>query len=179
MRRSFFLSNYSIVEDLTILAEKSPMTASLKELIRQVDFFSTSNFVVNSSLRQALKTPVVAASDPWSDIMYQSIYLTDEDPDNRIILQEPPVEDPMTGILVLKAARLSGNSGMVYCGTPDQLKSFAAKLAEYETRSIEEDLDEQMLLKCLVDAAEAEGLKVIFDRLSLEHGGDEEEEEWQ
>lgn len=170
MRRGFIF-NHSM-KDLEILVANSPMTPELRELVRQADFFSTSNYFVNSSLRQALKYPVVAATDPWADVMYQSIYLTDEDPDNRIILQEPPVKDPMTGIMVLKAARLAGNSGMVYCGTPEQLKTFAEKLVSYEKTSLDEDMDEQKLLECLVDAAEAEGIEVIFNRLSEEHGGE-------
>jgi hypothetical protein len=170
MRRGFIFEHS--INDLEILAANSPMTPELQELIRQADYYATSNYFVCSSLRQALKYPVVAATDPWADVMYQSIYLTDEDPENRITLQNPPVKDPMTGIMVLKAARLAGNSGMVYCGTPEQLQTFAAKLAEYEQRSIEENLDEQKLLQCLVDAAESEGIKVIFHRLSEEHGGE-------
>lgn len=172
MRRGFILQHS--MDDLEILVAKSPMTPELRELVRQADFFTTSNYHINSSLRQALRCPVVAATDPWADVMYQSIYLTDEDWDDgsRIILQEPPVKDPMTGIMVLKAARLSGYSGMVYCGTPEQLKTFAAKLVGYEKTSMDEDMDEETLLKCLVDAAEAEGMKVIFNRLSEEHGGE-------
>ena len=151
------------------------MTAALKDLIRQADLYATFS-QGTSGLRDQLKAPVVAATDPWSEVMYQSLYLQDTDPDNRIVLQEPAVKDPMVGVMVLKAARLSGESGMVYCGTPDQLKKFASKLEEYEIRG--DELDERKLLECLVDAAEAEGLQVIFHRLAVEHGGEAEEEDY-
>jgi hypothetical protein len=175
MKRGFVFAHS--LNDLQLLAENSPMTPELKELVRRADFYMTSNYFVDNSLREIMKTPIVAATDPWADVMYQSIYLTDEEDGNRVILQEPPVKDPMTGIMVLKAARLSGNSGMVYCGTPEQLKTFAAKLSEYEKLSIEEDMDEMKFLECLIDAAESEGIKVIFNRLSEEHGGDTNFEE--
>lgn len=157
------------------MAEKSPITESLRDLLRQADFYAMKAYV-NSGLKPYLKNKVIAATDPWSDVMYQSLYLRDTDPDNRVILQEPAVKDPMVGVMVLKAARLSGDSGMVYCGTEEQLKSFAAKLPEYEERG--EELNEKEFLECLLDAAEAEGLKVVFHRLSPEHGGEEEDEDY-
>jgi hypothetical protein len=152
------------------------MTAALHQLAEQADFYFTSIRRPRRTLRACLKTsPVVASSDPWSEVEYQSLYMTD-DLKNRLVLQEPATKDPTVGTMVLKAARLRGESGMVYCGTPEQLKSFAEKLPTYEERGME--LDEKKMLECLKDAAESEGLYVIYLRLSPEHGGEEEEEEW-
>jgi hypothetical protein len=80
----------------------------------------------------------------------------------------------MVGVMVLKAARLRGESGMVYCGTPEQLKTFKDQLEDFEKRG--DDLDEKKFLECLVDAAQENDLRVVYFRLSPEHGGDEEDE---
>lgn len=173
MKRDHFLK--AMATDLEILVEKSPITARLRDLAERMDFYLTANRTPRQKLRECLKSrQVLAATDPWSDLKYQSLYLTEEGtPEDRLVLQEPAVEDPSVGIMVLKAARLSGRSGMVYCGTEEQLKSFANKLAEYEKRGI--DLDEAEMLECLMEAAQAEGLRVIFHRLSEEHGGESED----
>jgi len=170
MKRHSWLSAFTT--DVEILVQKSPMTAALRNLLNEVDFASTRLGEVRPQLRAGFKCPVVAATDPWSEVEYQSLYLTDEDPENRIILQEPAVRDPMVGVMVLKAARLRGQSGLVYCGTPEQLQTFAAKLKGFEEISEDENLDEKKFLECLVDAAEQEGLRVVYERLSPEHGGD-------
>lgn len=172
MRRTFALA--AAVTDLEILASNSPMTEQLFALIQSGDFYETVQGRVRPKLRQYSKASVLAATDPWADIEYQSLYLTDMDPNNRVILQEPAVKDPMVGVMVLKAARLRGESGMVYCGTPEQLKEFNASLEAFESKS--EELDEKDFLECLVDAAKQMDLKVVYYRLSPEHGGDPDEE---
>lgn len=171
MKRDHFLQ--AMVPDMEIMLEKSPITARLRALARELDFTLTVKGDPRPRLRAALR--VTASTDPWSEIQYQSLYLTAEGED-RLVLQEPATEDPTVGIMVLKAARLRGESGMVYCGTPEQLQSFAEKLPEYETRG--EELSEKDFLECLNEAAVAEGLQVIFERLSPEHGGEEMEEDW-
>jgi hypothetical protein len=172
MKRAFCLA--STIPDIEILAAASPMTQGLRDLVEAADYFESVQGKFRTGLRKACKEQVIAATDPWADIEYQSLYLIDSDPENRIILQEPPVKDPMVGVMVLKAARLRGESGLVYCGTPDQLKDFAAKLPTYEERG--EDLDEKEFLECLTDAALENGLKIIYQRLSPEHGGDPDDE---
>lgn len=148
------------------------MTSGLKFLAMDADFYQTVHGTSDRypKIRKGAQKPVVAATDPWSEIEYQSLYLTDERED-RIVLQEPSVKDPMVGVMVLKASRLRGESGMVYCGTLEQLKTFNAQLADFEQRG--EDLDEKEFLECLVDAAIQHGLKVVYQRLSLEHGGED------
>jgi hypothetical protein len=174
MKREHLLR--AMAPDLEILLQKSPMTAALRRLAEQADFYFTSIRQPRRALRACLQTTqVIASNDPWSEVEYQSLYMTD-DLQDRLVLQEPATKDPTVGTMVLKAARLRGESGMVYCGTPEQLKSFAEKLPEYEERGI--DLDEKRMLDCLKEAAESEGLYVIYLRLSPEHGGEEEEEEW-
>lgn len=173
MKREFGFKSF--VRDLEILVQKSPMTAELRELAKQADFYSTIENAPSEILRNSLK--ITAATDPWSDINYQSLYIqdpkkTEGEVEDRVILQEPMVKDPMVGVMVLKAQRLSGRSGMVFCGNETQLKSFASKLAEYEERA--EDLDEKDFLECLMEAAQAEGLKVTFHQLATEHGGQED-----
>lgn len=168
MKREFGFRTF--IPDLEILVQKSPMTAELRELVKQADFYATLENHPSKILRSALQ--VTAATDPWSDIQYQSLYIQDaKDEGDRIILQEPPVKDPMTGVMVLKAQRLSGRSGMVFCGNETQLKSFATKLSEYEERA--DELDEKDFLDCLMEAAHAEGLRVTCHQLSTEHGGKE------
>lgn len=173
MKRQFGLVNF--IPEIARLAEKSPMTEALAGLIREVDFCQVQEGS-GRALRNYIRTPIVAATDPWSDIEYQSLYIRGFDPSDRIVLQEPTAKDPMVCVVVLKAARLSGESGMVYCGSPEKLKEFALKLPEYEKRGIE--LDEKELLECLVEAAEADGLQVIFQRLADDHGGEELQEEY-
>jgi hypothetical protein len=178
MKREFGFKTF--IKDLEILVQKSPMTAELRELARQADFYSTVENAPSEILRNSLR--ITAATDPWSDINYQSLYIQqpekaksgegEDEVEDRVILQEPMVKDPMVGVMVLKAQRLSGRSGMVFCGNEMQLKSFASKLAEYEERA--EDLDERDFLECLMEAAQAEGLKVTFHQLSPEHGGQED-----
>jgi hypothetical protein len=171
MKREFGFKSF--IRDLEILVQRSPMTAELRDLAKQADFYSTLEDSPSQILRAALQ--VTAATDPWADINYQSLYLQDAKPDaDRVILQEPMVKDPMVGVMVLKAQRLSGRSGMVFCGKEEQLKNFATKLAEYEERA--EDLNEKDFLECLMEAAQAEGLKVTFKQLSPEHGGEQEED---
>lgn len=150
------------------------MTAALRELVREADFYQTIDKNPNPYIRRALRQPVVAATDPWADVMYQSLYLTDSRED-RIVLQEPASPDPTVGVMVLKAARIQGESGMVFCGTDQQLLGFIQKLSEYEERG--DELDEKDFLECLVEAAEADGLKIIYQQLSPEHGGDTDPEE--
>lgn len=171
MKRAFTWA--SALTDLEILAANSPMTPGLRSLVEAADFFETIQGRKRWGLRAGFKCPVVAATDPWSEVEYQSLYLIDTDPENRVVLQEPSVKDPMVGVLVLKAARLRGESGVVYCGTPEQLKTFAEKLPEFEKRG--EDLDEKEFLTCLVDAIKQDGLKVVYYRLSPEHGGEEDD----
>ena len=163
-----------MVPDIELLAETSPMTPALRRLVVEADFYQTISKNHNPYIRKALKEPVVAATDPWADVMYQSLYLTDGRED-RIVLQEPASPDPTVGVMVLKAARIQGESGMVFCGTEEQLQSFIGKLPEYEERG--EELDEKDFLEALTEAAEAEGLKIIYQQLSPEHGGDEDPEE--
>lgn len=174
MKSEFGFSNF--VNEIKLLAEKAPRTEALATLIREVDLDQICRGE-SRVLRPFLKTPVVAATDPWSEVEYQSLYIRGDDPEDRIVLQEPTVKDPMVCVMVLKAARLSGESGMVYCGKPEALNLFAQKLPEYEKRGI--DLDEGELLECLAEAAEADGLKVIFQRLSVDHGGQDVEEEYE
>lgn len=173
MKRAFCLA--SAIPDIEILSRSSPMTRDLRDLVEAADYFESVQGRYRTGLRQACKEQVIAATDPWADIEYQSLYLTDIDPANRITLQEPPVKDPMVGVMVLKAARLRGESGLVYCGTPEQLKDFASKLHEYEERG--EDLSEADFLECLAEAALANGLKLVYKRLSPEHGGDPDADE--
>jgi len=174
MKREHLLR--AMAPDLEILLQRSPMTAQLRVLAEQADFYFTSIRQPRRGIRACLMTqPVLSSTDPWSEVEYQSLYMTDDLKD-RLVLQEPATKDPTVGTMVLKAARLRGESGMVYCGTPEQLKSFAEKLPTYEERGM--DLDERDMLSCLKDAAESEGLYVIYLRLSPEHGGEAEEEEW-
>lgn len=169
MKRTFTMA--AIIPDLEIMAANSPMTEPLHTLVKAADYYETVQGRIRPELRRAFKIKVQAATDPWAEIEYQSLYLTDEDRENRIILQEPPVKDPMTGVMVLKAARLRGESGMVYCGTPDQLKTFATQLDAFEKQG--EEMNEKDFLECLVDVAGQQGLKVIYYRLSMEHGGED------
>jgi len=148
------------------------MTAALMDLIVAADYVGTLAGQINRDLREKLREPVVAATDPWSDVMYQSLYLTGDNVEDRLVLLEPPVRDPATGVVVLKAARLRGESGLVFCGPTAQLDRFKSKLAEYEKRGVE--LDEKEFLRCLSEAAEADGLRVVYEKLSPEHGGEEE-----
>lgn len=148
------------------------MTEALAGLIREIDFCQVRTGE-SRTLRKYLRTPIIAATDPWAEVEYQSIYIRGDDPSDRLVLQQPTVKDPMVLVVVLKAARLSGESGMVYCGSPEKLKEFEQKLAEYEKRGAE--LDEKEFLECLVEAAEADGLRVVFQRLSYDHGGEETE----
>jgi len=167
----------SMLNELEILLEKTPMTAKLRELAEEADFYSIIRHNPRKRIEASLKKAVVASTDPWSDVMYQSLYLSsDGHPEDRIRLQEPATPDPTVGMMVLKAARLQGESGMVFCGTESQLKTFIAKLPEFERKGAEADLNEKDFLDCLVEAAEAEGLRVVFHRLSIEHGGEEGEE---
>lgn len=175
MKRGFWFQH--AMSELTLLAERSPVTSTLRDLLLEADFYQTQQGTFNKVVRASLKCPVLAATDPWAEVEYQSLYLIDSDPENRVVLQEPSVKDPMVGVMVLKAARLRGESGMVYCGTPEQLKAFASKLSGFEKISDEENMDEKEFLECLVDAAEADGLKVIYYRLSVEHGGEDNEDE--
>jgi hypothetical protein len=173
MKREFGFKTF--IRDLETLVQKSPMTASLRDLAKQADFYSTlennPSEILRTSLRESQK--LTAATDPWSDINYQSLYLqSPKGEEDRVILQEPMVKDPMVGVMVLKAQRLSGRSGMVFCGNEMQLKDFAAKLSEYEERA--EELNEKDFLECLMEAAQAEGLKVTFHQLSPDHGGEED-----
>lgn len=172
MKRTFALA--AAIPDLEILASNSPMTDELFKLVQLGDFFETIQGRVRPKLRQYSKASILAATDPWADIEYQSLYLTDMDPENRVILQEPSVKDPTVGVMVLKAARLRGESGMVYCGTVDQLKEFNGQLPGFEKKA--EEMDEKDFLECLVDAASQMGLKVVYYRLSPEHGGDDDGE---
>lgn len=173
MKRQLGLSNF--FHEIAHLAQHSPMTESLAGLIREIDFCQIRSGE-NRTLINYLRVPIVAATDPWAEIEYQSIYIRGNNPEDRIVLQEPTVRDPMVLVVVLKAARLSGESGMVYCGNPEKLKEFAQKLPEYEKRGTE--LDEKEFLECLIEAAEADGLRVVFHRLSYEHGGEEFVEEY-
>lgn len=158
------------------MAQNSPMTPALNELVRQVDFSLRVGHtgkdlpVLQEKFKTLAATPVTSATDPWSEVEYQSLYIRGHDPADRVVLHQPSVRDPMVGVMVLKAARLSGESGMVYCGKPDGLKKFGSKLADYEQRGAE--LDEEEFLECLMEAAEADGLKVIYYQVSPEHGGD-------
>ena len=170
MRKAYWNLNY--LPEIKMLAEKSPRTPALQDLIRQTDFALTASGRAGE-FRKYLQTPVVAATDPASEVEYQSLYIQGFDPEDRIVLQNPTSKDQMTCVHVLKAARLSGNSGLVYCGTPEQLQTFAAKLADFEQRGVE--LDEAELLQCLSEAVEADGMVVIYQQLSPDHGGDEEE----
>ena len=175
MQRTHFLQAF--VPDLEILMKKSPLTSRLWEMAKELDFFLSIQGNPSPELRNFLKitqASILSSTDPWSEVQYQSLYLTDGK--DRLVLQEPPSDDPTVGIMVLKASRLRGESGLVYCGTEEQLKSFASKLPEYEERG--EELEEKDFLDCLQDAAESEGLQVIFKRLSPEHGGEEMEEDW-
>ena len=166
-----------MLPELEILIEKTPMTAKLKELAKEADFYGIIYNDPRPRITASLKEMVVASPDPWSDVMYQSLYLSsDGDFEDRIRLQEPATPDPTVGMMVLKAARLQGESGMVFCGTESQLKTFISKLPEFEKKGAEADLNEKDFLECLVEAAEAEGLKVVFHRLSIEHGGEEGED---
>jgi hypothetical protein len=177
MKRNHFLQ--ALAPDVEILLEKSPVTSKLWQVARELDFFFTLQGRPRQRIRSSLKatrSQVLSSTDPWAEIQYQSLYLTDDTKD-RIVLHEPASDDPTVGIMVLKAARLRGESGLVYCGKEEQLKSFASKLAEYEERGA--DLNEKDFLSCLKEAAEAEGLKVIFERLSPEHGGEAEMEDWE
>jgi len=169
MRRAFSFEAFG--PDLAILAEHSPQTAALRDLLVTADYVGTLTGRVDRELREKLREPVVAATDPWSDVLYQSLYLTGDDPEDRLVLLEPPVRDPATGVVVLKAARLRGESGLVFCGPTAQLDRFKSKLAEYEKRGI--DLDEKEFLRCLSEAAAADGLRVVYEKLSPEHGGEE------
>lgn len=172
MKRTFALA--AAIPDLEILASNSPMTERLFELVQLGDFYETVQGRVRPQLRKYSKASILAATDPWADIEYQSLYLTDTDPQNRVILQEPSVKDPTVGVMVLKAARLRGESGMVYCGTPEQLKDFNSRLPDFEKQA--EDMDEKDFLECLVDAAKQLELQVVYYRLSPEHGGDQDDE---
>jgi hypothetical protein len=172
MRRTHFLQ--ASLTDLEILLKRSPMTAKLSDLACKIDFHITTQREPNPKVRAAIRaafvaTPICSSTDPWSDLQYQSLYITDDFKD-RLVLQEPATDDPTVGIMVLKAARLRGESGMVYCGTPEQLKSFAEKLPQYEERG--EELKEEDLLDCLSEAAEAEGIKIVYLKLAPEHGGE-------
>jgi hypothetical protein len=161
--------------DLEILLRTSPMTPSLRALAERVDYYNTINRGPRTGIRASLLgEQVVASNDPWTEVQYQSLYIGDDLKD-RVVLQEPPVDDATVGVMVLKASRLQGQSGMVYCGTPEQLKSFAGKLAAYEERG--QDLSEKDFLDCLRQAAESEGLKINYLRLSQEHGGEDYDEE--
>lgn len=172
MRRGFILE--AALTDISILAKESPMTDSLRELVLKADYKALLQGSIYHALRSTLKQSVIASTDPWSDVEYQSLYVTDLDNKDRIVLQEPPVKDPMVGVMVLKAARLRGESGMVYCGPPDLLKSFNAKLPEYEKRG--EELAEKDFLICLSEAAEHEGLRVVHLKIAVDHGGDDDDE---
>jgi hypothetical protein len=157
---------FAIETDLKILLENSPRTPELDELVDQVDYVR----YVNGEKSTMRSHYVNSATDPWHDMHYQSLYIdVTGNPADRVVLQEPTSKEPMVGVLVLKAARLSGRSGMVYCGTPPALKSFAAKLPIYEERGV--DLEEKEFLECLMDAAKADGLRIIYHR-------DQEEEEY-
>lgn len=174
MKYSFVFQAF--LPEIEMLAAKVPLTASLKDLVKAADFDQTfRRNVTRPVLRSALSEKVLAATDPWAEIMYQSLYIKGDDPNDRVVLQEPPAKDPMVGVMVLKAARLQDESGMVYCGTEPQLKGFASKLGEYEKRGNE--LDDKDLLECLIEAAEAEGLKVIFHRVCELHGGEAEDDD--
>lgn len=158
MKKTFLLEN--MVTDMVILAEKSPMTEQLRALVEDLDFKLACMGGSHLGLRMSL---IHASQEPWADVMYQSLYLKeDADPADRIVLQEPASADPMVGVVVLKAARLRGCSGFVYCGEPEVLETFNKKLPEYEKRGV--DLSEAEFLECLVEAAEQDGLKIIFHR---------------
>lgn len=166
----------SMLSDLEILLQKTPLTAKLRELALEADFYNIIHREDRPVITSSLREEVVASTDPWSDVMYQSLYISaDGDPKDRIRLQEPATQDPTVGMMVLKAARLQGESGIVFCGTESQLKTFIAKLPAYEQKGDEEDLGDKEFLECLMEAAEAEGLKIVFSRFSIEHGGEEEE----
>lgn len=173
MKRRFGFSTF--IQEIRLLAEKSPMTAKLSDLVRQVDFSLRTSGRPDEAFGRISAQPVLSATDPWSEIEYQSLYLRGHDPVDRIVLQQPTVRDPMVGVMVLKAARLSGESGMVFCGKPESLKEFGSKLAEYEKRGA--DLDEEEFLECLVEAAEADGLRVVYQQLSPDHGGEDIQED--
>lgn len=167
MRKGLILS--SIVPDLEILIRKSPMTPKLKEFCRVVDFREACEGRIHPELRKVLKNKVQASQDPWTDVQYQALYINPEgQPEDRVVLQEPVVEDAMVAVMVLKAARLQGRSGMVWCGTAEQLDVFRQKLPEYEARGVE--LDEKEFLDCLQEAAIQDGLQVIFSQEGDEDG---------
>ncbi len=168
MQKKFSLESF--INEIRLLADKAPPTEVMTRFLVEADYHS----IVTRGVR-ILKNKVQAATDPWSEVQYQSLYLRGNDPADRVVLQEPAVQDPAVCVIVLKAARLSGESGMVFCGVPAQLKAFAAKLPEYEKRGV--DLDEGEFLECLIEAAEAEGLRVIFQRLSEDHGGEPEDDD--
>jgi hypothetical protein len=171
MKKDFTFENF--YTELRLFAEKSPLTGSLKKLLMSAEYaLLVKREKTYKEIDRALTgNAVTAATDPWSEVEYQSLYLIDNDRDHRIVLQQPTVKDPMVGVMVLKAARLRGESGMVYCGTLEQLKLFAEKLPDYEKKG--EDLNEKEFLECLVDAAESDGLKVIHHKLSEDHGGED------
>lgn len=175
MKRQFGFRTFTL--DILHLAKNSPMTPALSELVREVDFALRTEPndlpILRENFKALASVPVTGATDPWSEVEYQSIFVRGYDPENRVVLQQPSVRDPMTGVMVLKSARLSGDSGMVYCGKPEQLKLFAEKLPEYEKRG--GDLDEEQFLECLKEAAESDGLRVIYDQLSPDHGGEPED----
>lgn len=179
MKRQFGFRTFTL--DIITLAERSPMTAALNELARQVDFSLRVGHSgrdlpkLQQDMSKLAATPVVAATDPWSEVEYQSLYIRGNNPNDRVVLHQPTVRDPMVGVMVLKAARLSGESGMVFCGKPEGLKKFGSKLGEYEKLGV--DLDEEEFLECLMEAAESDGLKIIYQQLSPEHGGDEIQED--
>lgn len=160
----------AMIPDIELLAERSPMTPALRKLVQEADFYSTIRKNPNTHLRASLKQPIVSATDPWAEVMYQSLYINDGKGEHRIVLQEPASPDPTVGVMVLKAARLQGDSGMVFCGTDGQLELFISKLQDYELKG--DELEEKDFLRCLIEAAEADGLKVIYHQLSPEHGGE-------
>jgi hypothetical protein len=169
MRRTFAFRAF--IPELEILMKRSVMTAQLRELIKEADYYLTLEKTPSEALRKGGREPVVAATDPWSALEYQSLYLkSNGTPEDRLVLQEPSVKDPMFGVLVLKAARLRDESGLVYSGTPEQLETFKKKLLDFEQRGAE--LDEKEFLQCLAEAVEAEGMKVIYEQLSELHGGE-------
>lgn len=169
MRKQFILKDF--LPEIKILATHSPRTEKVQELVQAADKRALMDGEKDHKLKVLSFIPVVASTERWANVMYQSLYIRDGDPLNRLVLQEPPSAEPSVCVMVLKAARLSGESGMVYCGTDEQLLAFKDKLPEYE--KLAEELDEAHFLECLVEVAKKEfKLNVIYQQISAEHGGD-------
>lgn len=164
MKKSFVFEN--LKQDLELLFSRTPVSEKVRSSLIEL---SLHDSIAQGKLSTLGDNVVVAATDPWDEVEYQSLSLRGDDPENRVVLHMPTSQDPVVGTIILKSARMSGEPGLVYCGTKQKLQDFARKLAEYEKRGAE--LNNFEFLDALIEAAEADGLKIIYHQVEVETQG--------